>query len=700
MQPRATTLDTNAPEPQKSGVPMPSNPTSGPTPEEILARVGSTVGGKYRIRTLVGAGGMGAVFEAVNVMTEAPVAVKLLLTQHAQGGEAEKRFLQEAKVAANLHHPNIVQVFDLGQDEDGSWFIVQELLGGSDLENRLDAAGGTLDLRETCELLVPVMTALGKAHEAGVVHRDLKPSNIFVDRRLEDPVPKLIDFGVSKVVEGPASGRAITQQGGTVGTPDFMAPEQALGAETLGPTVDVWAVGCLFFRCLAGRGPFPGPGLAVLAQMQQSEPDRLDAVADVPEDIAAVIAGALRRDPAERYATMAHFLGALFRSPTVLAAPWGRKLARRYYDEAHDPPPKSDLRIGLRAKRAQIGLGVAAVLLSAAAVGIALWRSEPAEDDTRSAPETEEPVPTEGSVAAAACAPWRDALMDLREDDDDFRGVPQLPTSGMATGQAIAGLGAAKRLCGGVSGADLEAIGAALARFERGRGYGRRGGGHDDLATAWALFGLRELGDERRINRARRDLERGEGRDGSYGDGSPYVSAIALLALGVTEPPDGDADRSATATFLADALLASDPTEDTDGGVEADAAGQAALIHVALRVSGALEGLEPERRAAVDAAVTEALLADCSPTDGACDRDPAETGRSRVPASGDNAGGIAIVSWVPWTLAALDGLPASAQARLEPVTLAAERAQIDDVERVVHSGTSVLAEHLVALGLR
>ena len=684
---------------------MTSQPPTGPTHEEILARVGSLVGGKYRIRTLVGAGGMGAVYEAVNVMTEAPVAVKLLLHRHARSGEAEKRFLQEAKVAANLHHPNIVQIFDLGQDEDGSWFIVQELLGGTDLEDQLDRSGGTVSLREACELLVPVMAALGSAHEAGVVHRDLKPSNIFVDRRRKEPVPKLIDFGVSKIVEGAAPKRAITQQGATVGTPDFMAPEQALGAEALGPTVDVWAVGCLFFRCLAGRGPFPGPGLAVLAQMQQSEPDRLDEVTGVPGDFADVIAGALKRDVSQRFPTMGHFLGALFRSPTLLAAPWGRRLAQRYYDEAHQPPPKSELRLGLRAKRAQIGLGVAAVLLSAAAVGIALWTG--AGEPEATSPSRETVAPVVDVPAAGSCIPLRDALVDLREPDDDFRGVPQLPTTGSATGQAIAGLGAAKRLCGGVTDEDLSASGSALARFERPRGYGPRGSGADDLATAWALLGLRELDDEERIARARRDLSRGAARDGSYGDGSVYATAVALLALGVTEAVEAEpTGHAATATFLADALEAPAPDGAAEGGSQIDRAGLAGLVYVALRRSGELEKLPAARRAAVERMVAAGLLADCVLTDRGCDRDPADSGRAPVPRGVDNAGGVALVSWLAWDLAALSGLMESStlleetRGGLEAMSAAGERAEAEDLERVANSGASVLAEHLLALGLR
>ena len=675
-------------------------PPVGPTQEEILARVGSLVGGKYRIRTLVGAGAMGAVYEAVNEMTEAPVAVKLLLQRNTTTEEAERRFLQEAKVAANLHHPNIVQVFDLGRDEDGSWFIVQELLDGDDLEGLLAQRGGRLDLRQTVELLVPVMVALASAHEAGVVHRDLKPSNIFVDRRGKGPVPKLIDFGVSKVVQG-TEAAPITQRGATVGTPDFMAPEQALGSDDLGPPVDVWALGCLFYWCLAGHGPFPGPGLAVLSQMQQMDPERLDEAAGVPVDIADVVAGALQRDPSKRYPSIGHFLGALFNAPTLLETGWGRRLIRAHREEAHEPPPARALRFGLRAHRTQIGLGVAAVILSAAAVGIAIWQGGGEEE-----PPVEEPVPAPGSVEEAACAPWRDALLALREDDGSFRGVPQLPKSGGATGQALAGLGSAKRICGGVSGEDLEVVGDALVRFERRRGYGTRGAGADDLATAWALLGLHALGDEDRVARARRDLSRAEGADGSYGEGSAYVTAIALLALSTTDPPDEEpADRSATETFLVDGVV-HEPGGDGESELDAQAPGALpALAYVVLRKSGALERLPTERRALLESATARSVLWACSIGSEGCERDPADASETTVPPSGDNASGIVRLAWLPWGLAAIEGVLASEHlddatlARLRATKEALERAQVDDVQRVTHSGTSVLAEHLIALAL-
>ena len=668
----------------------------GPTPDEIVERLGSLVGDKYRIRTLVGAGGMGAVYQAVNEMTEALVAVKLLLQHQSTSPEAEKRFLQEAKVAAKLNHPHIVQIFDLGQDDDGSWFIVQELLDGEDLEARLARAGGQLDLRRTLQALVPIAAALGAAHKAGVVHRDLKPSNVFLDRRQKHTVPKLIDFGVSKIVDDTPH-RRITQQGGTVGTPDFMAPEQALGAEDLGPAVDVWAMGCLMYWCLAGRGPFPGPGMAVLAQMQRDEPDRLSQIAGVPEDVSDAIHGALRRDPADRYPDLAHLIGAILRAPSVHRTAWGQQLIRRFGSDAHDPPKLSRLR--LPEKRTQIALGVLAVLLSASALLLAI-RDEDAEK-----PMTTEAEASPASLAAA-CERWRDAIFEAQEPQGGFRGIPQLPQTGWATAEALVALRAAQQLCGGVEAASLEVGMSALARFEKRRGYGSTRSGEDPIATAWALWALHKAGDEEGVRRARRDLEGTQTADGSFGAGSHYATAVAVLAMTAApeadsqqEGTDGDASETSlgrAVTFLEQAIL--------EPGLPSihDVPGLVEMAYLAVHQAPHALG----DRTALAVVVSDAVAKHCRLERERCTRASVENESAPIPASEDASSGAYELPWLPWTHAVIPALmspdaqlPRAQRRKLQTLLDATERALRDDVPRTAHAGTLVAADHLIALRL-
>jgi hypothetical protein len=293
------------------------------------SRVGQVIGGRYHLQRRLGAGGFAVVYEAENTWTRRRVAIKLLNVAGADGG-ATQRFLQEARVASRLRHPNIVDVLDMGRDDaDGTLFIVQELLEGGDLASLLKARG-PLPVMETLDLLVPVMGALIAAHAGGVVHRDIKPANILIVRGPLGTLPKLIDFGISKVID--AEGLAQTRTGVLLGTPYYMSPEQVRGDKDIDGRSDVWAVGAMVHEMLSGQRPFDAANqVGVMYQILERPVPRLDTVASVvPRDLAEVVERALCRDRQARLPDMTAFLEALLGCPSVQATEAGRTLRARH----------------------------------------------------------------------------------------------------------------------------------------------------------------------------------------------------------------------------------------------------------------------------------------------------------------------------------------------------------------------------------
>jgi serine/threonine-protein kinase len=248
-------------------------------------RLGTTLDGRYLLRSILGRGGMGVVYAAEHALTGRSVAVKLVRPELASDPRYAERLFREARAAAALQHPNVVDVLDMGALEDGGLYLVLELLEGFDLAAVLDAEG-PLALERVLRLIEPVLDALEALHAKGIVHRDLKPSNVFVTRRGSAEVPKLLDFGIAKLRDA----RGSTTTGRILGTPWYMSPEQAAGDVEAGPEVDVWAVGAMLFECLSGRVPFDGPTpTAVLMNVLRRDAPTLE----LPE--APHVAEAVRR---------------------------------------------------------------------------------------------------------------------------------------------------------------------------------------------------------------------------------------------------------------------------------------------------------------------------------------------------------------------------------------------------------------------
>lgn len=267
-------------------------------------RIGQWLGGRYRLEAVLATGGMGVVFGAVDRVSGNDVAVKLMRPGHAAQLSKQQRFLREARTLADIHHPNVVRVLDFGTEDPDTTYLVMERLRGRSLENVL-----ALRDRLPCEALMsmafPLMGALASVHDRGIVHRDLKPSNIVLDRDGDHGAPTLIDFGVAKS----ATTRSFaTTSSHILGTPAYMAPEQAQGHEVT-PQVDVWALGVVLYRGLSGALPFEG----------RHAMDTLYAITHGPyvplrergapagRQVAAAIDSALQRDRGLRHASMRDF---------------------------------------------------------------------------------------------------------------------------------------------------------------------------------------------------------------------------------------------------------------------------------------------------------------------------------------------------------------------------------------------------------
>jgi serine/threonine-protein kinase len=284
--------------------------------------VGVELGGKYRIKALLGQGGMGAVYEAEHVAIGRVVAVKVLHPKHAQQAEAVARLRHEARVAGSIGHPNICETYDLGRLEDGSPYLVMERLVGETLDQRIKR-DGALPERDIVDVMLQVLSALGAAHDKGIIHRDLKPENVFLMRRPGSPaVAKLLDFGISKAMHDNRDAD-LTMPGIVMGTPYYMAPEQARGDRGLDHRVDIWAAGVILYEALSGRRPFVARNYnALLVQILTSKHRPLSEVRPaINTSLERVVDKALAKMREDRFQTALEFREVLRRVVEPEAAP-------------------------------------------------------------------------------------------------------------------------------------------------------------------------------------------------------------------------------------------------------------------------------------------------------------------------------------------------------------------------------------------
>ena len=312
-------VDALFPDPANPDVRLPTFPQEDSTLPQISG---------YEVEALIGRGGMGVVFRARQLRLNRVVALKMMLAGAYAGPRERERFQREAEAVAGLRHPNIVQIHDVG-DSDGRPYFTMEFVEGSSLAEKL--AGTPQPAREAAALLATLAGAVHAAHQSRIVHRDLKPANILLTA---DGTPKISDFGLARRLDGEAG---LTRTGTALGTPSYMAPEQARGnKEVAAPAADIYALGAILYELLTGRPPFRAEtGAETVYQLLTQDPvppSRLNG--KVPRDLETICLKCLHKEPRFRYATaaaLADDLGRFLGGEMIAARPEGqlRRLARR-----------------------------------------------------------------------------------------------------------------------------------------------------------------------------------------------------------------------------------------------------------------------------------------------------------------------------------------------------------------------------------
>jgi serine/threonine protein kinase len=266
--------------------------------------VGEVLDARYRIESLLGEGGMGAVYSATDMRLDKLVAVKVMARELASNPDALARFHREARITSALGHPHIVQVIDFSTAPTGEPFLVMEFLEGEDLDHRLRRME-RLPLDMVVHIVKQVASALAATHAKAIVHRDLKPGNIYLLEIAGEPnFVKVLDFGISKVR---TSSTKLTRSDSVMGTPNYMSPEQARGrVEDIDDRTDQWALACITWECLSGTGPFVGENFpSILFQIvHEPPPPLLPQVPGLQPAVESVLLRALAKDKNERFANV------------------------------------------------------------------------------------------------------------------------------------------------------------------------------------------------------------------------------------------------------------------------------------------------------------------------------------------------------------------------------------------------------------
>lgn len=329
-----------------------------------MVRSGDRLGQRYEVIEQIAAGGMGALWRAHHVQLDVDVALKVVSARAASPASL-RRFKHEARAAAKLRSPNIVQVLDYGEF-DGQPYLAMELLRGEDLGRRL-AREGKLPLHECAAIIDGVAKGVQLAHDAGIVHRDLKPGNIFLERIGDDEVVKILDFGIAKDLEAVADPSSTTSVG-VVGSPPYMSPEQ-VWAKKVGRPADVWAMGVVVFEMVTGRNPFLDDTLAKVFERIIRDPiPKLSAFEPgLAPEVDAFFERALARSPAERIPS-AKELAVQFRAAIAGLESPTRELPARTTTEPAVARPRVGRTLRRRGHESARARRVAAIVLGLALV--------------------------------------------------------------------------------------------------------------------------------------------------------------------------------------------------------------------------------------------------------------------------------------------------------------------------------------------
>ncbi len=379
---------------------------NGPELDELQARLARTLEGRYEITRLLGRGGMAVVFLAQDLVLERQVAIKVLPPDMTRDAQLVTRFQQEAKTAAKLDHPNIIPIYRV-ESEGGLVYIVMKYVSGQSLEDLL--AKGPLPIARVRHVLREAALALGHAHRRRIVHRDVKPANIMLD---DDGRVILTDFGISKAVQDTGQ---VTGSGTIIGTPHYMAPEQARGQEVDG-RADQYALAIVGHRVLTGELPFDGPAHSILyQQVFEQPPPVLDRRPDTPPDLRVALDRALAKDSKARFKTMEEFASAVSgerSGPTTVVS----------------EPVKSARPVKPEKAAGDHGAGVLVALATVALVAVAAWFALPGFQAIVERSAASRPAPAREAVAPAVAKP--------RAASRPARRVPVSPTLEQRRGPA------------------------------------------------------------------------------------------------------------------------------------------------------------------------------------------------------------------------------------------------------------------------
>jgi serine/threonine-protein kinase len=281
-----------------------------------LVRIGEVLAGKYRLDSLLGAGGMGVVVGATHLQLQQRIAIKFMSPLLMYSEDAVERFLREARLAARIQSEHVVRVFDVASLEDGTPYIVMEYLEGEDLRTSLQRLG-RFSVPDAVDCVLQASEAIAEAHVAGVVHRDLKPGNLFACRRRDgSQLVKVLDFGVSKLLRK----SELMQQHGLstgphvmMGSPLYSSPEQIRASNAVDARSDIWALGAILYELVSGRPPFHGATLLELCSnvMRATAPPLAAVLPGLPPEFEAVVARSLEKVRSRRFGTIAEFARAL-----------------------------------------------------------------------------------------------------------------------------------------------------------------------------------------------------------------------------------------------------------------------------------------------------------------------------------------------------------------------------------------------------
>jgi len=285
----------------------------------IEVHEGQTIASKFRLTRPLAKGGMGSVWAAQHVSLDVPVAVKFMDPRLADVNELRARFEREAKAAAQLRMPNVVQILDYGVEETTP-YLVMEFLKGEDLGARL-ARDGRLSMHDAVPILTQIGKALRRAHDEGIVHRDLKPANVFLSDQDDEVLVKVLDFGIAKLMR-PDNVDDATKTGAVMGSPLYMSPEQVRGLKGIDHRTDLWSLGVIAYRVLTGQVPFPGTVTGdVFLKICTERPIRpTDHVPELDPSVDVFMEKALSVDPAKRFQSAKEMNDALTRLTTERSA--------------------------------------------------------------------------------------------------------------------------------------------------------------------------------------------------------------------------------------------------------------------------------------------------------------------------------------------------------------------------------------------